>query len=226
MTQVWECKTRREAAQVLEDAGVFGDAAEQILRETAGRRHEWRSETALESARAWVREKTEMEADLSVEMGALCVLLADMGGPGGPQGIGGGSTSRHPAFGGCGKGRKQASDGDAWTAAIRDAAEHARKNCCRLAGCPEWTGYVSLEAYGCEGGPSVSLFIRDGDGEILGSFCLDAVVGDDWLAPLYHEGLRQSLGLGGWFNLPVFVTGDPASWSAAVNGLRKPEAAE
>jgi NADH-quinone oxidoreductase subunit L len=53
---------------------------------------------------------------------------------GGRDGVEGSATARHPAFASCGKGRKQASDGGAWTAAMFHLFTHAFFKACLFLG--------------------------------------------------------------------------------------------
>lgn len=118
--------TRREAAALLEDRGFPAEAAELLLSQTAPHRHFRRAVGTLAAAERWVRthlyhevEYHDAEIDASWDM--LSILHEDLVGYGGTGGLTGASTARHPAFAGCGKGRKQASDGAAWDAAATTA---------------------------------------------------------------------------------------------------------
>ncbi len=102
-------KTREELRVELETVGVTGAAQDAILAETAPARHEWRVEAAVEAAGGYYLE-------------SLGRLLADIAGVGGRDDCMGDATTRHPSFRDLGKGRKQATDGPAYSAAIREAA--------------------------------------------------------------------------------------------------------
>jgi len=116
--------TAREARLVGEALTLEGPALDLWVRAGAARRHAARVEAAEAAAHAWTAEwvRSEPRAGDPLTQGPLahvvCAILDDMG-VGGHMGTGsGGSTLRHPAFAACGSGRKQATDGGAWTAAI------------------------------------------------------------------------------------------------------------
>lgn len=92
----------------LADRGVTGPAADVLVRLGAPARHAARVE--------YVRA-------LGDDCDVVAWALLDAIGVGGRAGLTGAATARHPALRGCGKGRKQATDGAAWTAAIAAAAE-------------------------------------------------------------------------------------------------------
>ena len=95
----------------LADRGVTGAAIDVLVRLGAPARHAAR----VEFVRA-----------LSDDCDVVAWALLDAVGVGGRAGLMGEGTARHPAFAACGKGRKHASDGAAWTAAIASAAEIRR----------------------------------------------------------------------------------------------------
>jgi hypothetical protein len=86
------------------------------VRATAGDRHASRIATADAMVRAAYPDATPRQ------LGAICALEA--GGVGGPGGYSGDSTSRMSWAASLGKGRKQATDGQAWTAAITAAGHN------------------------------------------------------------------------------------------------------
>lgn len=100
--------TRAAEAQKLAASGVTGAAADLILAAGASGRHEARVAAAAAVA-----------ASLG-PVGPLAILL-DAIGVGGDRGLEGRATKRLPPFRILGTGRKNARDGEAWTAAIRDA---------------------------------------------------------------------------------------------------------
>ena len=108
--------TRREAAELLLAAGAGGTLAERMLRRTAPARHAGRVEQARDALLAAAGDT--IAADRVGLVGALVAHLDAIGV--GPTGR---ATDRHPALTSLGKGRKQASDGNAWSAAIDAAAE-------------------------------------------------------------------------------------------------------
>lgn len=138
-------QTRRDDADILASLGVTGHAADTILAAAAAMRHQNRVAAAMAAAARWssaieseqaaafaARGPVELDPSPSPEhpdtlVDTVWVCALDAAGVGGPQGVGGDSTTRHPAFRGCGKGRKGATDGGAWSAAIRGAAELAAR---------------------------------------------------------------------------------------------------
>ncbi|MDD2758054.1 MAG: hypothetical protein PHD72_01610 [Patescibacteria group bacterium] len=120
------CRVVAEAARVRrvkDDVPecVAGAARDFLAKATAPARHESRVAATVACARAWIRafgrESIEEYEDICV----LILLIADLFGVGGPNGLGG-ATRRHPAFTALGKGRWQASDGSAYRAAVVGAA--------------------------------------------------------------------------------------------------------
>ena len=118
--------TRQCRETELEGRGVSGKAMECLLAETAQERHLSRVAYARWAAEEYYLSSAKLDRDevtedtLSLMAGAI--LWADVIGVGGRDGVEGAATTRHPALSGCGKGRKQASDGGAWSAAIHRAA--------------------------------------------------------------------------------------------------------
>lgn len=85
------------------------------LAATAHERHAGRVAAATTAARAYYPTATDRQ------LGAIMALEASDG-VGGPGGYAGGSTDRMAFARGLGKGRRQATDGSAWTAAITTAS--------------------------------------------------------------------------------------------------------
>lgn len=125
-------KAIREAAKA---AALPVVAIDLLIAATSWARHVWRVGAARDAARAWATSLLHMEEGvLSTPWNAagspqflleqaLAACVADMVGIGGGVGSDWGAASaRHPAFAGCGSGRKQARDGGAWSAAILEAA--------------------------------------------------------------------------------------------------------
>jgi len=106
---------RDEMERVMEDSGCPRRASGIIAGLWASERHEWRS------------EETVLAAPGSSDPEKAFWVLADALGVGGIQDIEGTATIRHPAFRRLGKGRWNASDGEAWRAASAEA-------CSRLSG--------------------------------------------------------------------------------------------
>ena len=118
--------TRQCRETELEGRGVSGKAMECLLAETAQERHLSRVAYARWAAEEYYLNAAKLDRDevthdtLTLMAGAI--LWADVIGVGGRDGVEGAATTRHPALASCGKGRKQASDGGAWSAAIHRAA--------------------------------------------------------------------------------------------------------
>ena len=103
--------TRKAASEALSAMGVNGAAAELLLQDGARGRHLAR----VAAARAVLLSKDHMFAD------AIVVGVAEIIGVGGPLGLAGAGTARHPGLDSLGTGRKHARDGGAWDAAIAAA---------------------------------------------------------------------------------------------------------
>lgn len=103
---------------LVSEYGIPAGASEFVRRLTAHNRHEERVKAAEEAALDYVRYVTGGES----RERAVAILYADCMGLGGPRGLMGEATVRHPALSGLGKGRKQATDGGAWSEAILRAA--------------------------------------------------------------------------------------------------------
>jgi len=102
--------------------GVSDGAREIIRRATAPARHEWRVSEAIQAARKWISDDEFLRPFGNLAAWAL-LKFETMGLYGGGPANPGQGTTRHEAFRGLGKGRRHASDGDVWTAAIRCAAD-------------------------------------------------------------------------------------------------------
>jgi hypothetical protein len=111
---------RSELDAALSSAGIIGEAAEAILRETAENRHIWRVEQTVGAALEAAKERDLGYPGLDVRNRHL-YLVADLVGVGGRDDCEGEATDRHPAFTHLGNGRKQATDGPAWMAALESA---------------------------------------------------------------------------------------------------------
>lgn len=118
-------KTRREIEQFVSGLGGDDAIATFLAGLDAGYRHQARVASTRKAADAAARQLIEAGAATrpdgstpSVEAVAEAVLAFDsigVGGTGDAEGIG---TSRLPCFAALGKGRKQATDGAAWMAAL------------------------------------------------------------------------------------------------------------
>lgn len=138
MHELLAAKTRREAEAILANVGVEGAALAALLKHTAPARHKGRVERALQAAMegaakvlasarradfdpATINGGDQAEESAVAHVAALLLAL-DILGVGGHADAEGASTERLRPFSGLGKGRKQASDGAAWSAAIQEAA--------------------------------------------------------------------------------------------------------
>jgi hypothetical protein len=188
--------TRAAMAAHLATLGVVGAAADALLRETAPARHAARVEAALAAARAY----DEFERGDAI---ALAILLADAMGVGGRDGVEGAATLRHPALRSLGSGRKQATDGPAWSAAIAEA----------LARLANEMGPVSITPHS-----GVLTLWGGADGGWVLGLVSDGVVPAEWRRTIIREGLRRAVGLAGWFreDLPVEFAGRAADWAALL----------
>lgn len=114
-----------------EEMGITGNALDALLRETSKARHESRVKDAkiaavtaakncLYKGSANTPDEDAFWRPIFALWGAgLCLL--DQVGIGGRDGVSGDATDRVPGLDVLGKGRKQASDGGAWDAAIKEA---------------------------------------------------------------------------------------------------------
>lgn len=121
--------TLAETLTALAALGIEGPAARLVDAARGGplQRHKARIAAVMAAAMRWLDgDLLTLHSDpqgltAKYALMAWWVLTLDIGGIGGDNGLGGNSTARHPAFRDCGKGRKNATDGAAWSAAIRDA---------------------------------------------------------------------------------------------------------
>lgn len=106
--KITDVPTRRGQAEELAEHGVSNAVASMVLDINAAQRHRIR----VEYVRSYVHPRTR-----------YIVGVLDSHGVGGRHDATGHGTQRHPLLKECGSGRKQARDGAAWTAAIREATE-------------------------------------------------------------------------------------------------------
>jgi len=99
---------------------IQGAAAELLAKGQAPERHAWRVKEAEAAAQAAEPERWRG------------LIALEMFGLGGTQGIEGAGTGRLPAFRRLGKGRKAASDGPVWTAALKEAFGAGQPTFCAL----------------------------------------------------------------------------------------------
>ncbi len=107
-------KTLREQLAAFAEAGIVEEAARLLDKMLGGPqyRHGWRVAETL---------RLVAEENASVPGMGWMMLVADLVGVGGPQGVAGFGTARIAPFSGLGSGRKQANDGGCWMAAAVDA---------------------------------------------------------------------------------------------------------
>lgn len=109
----------------LHNAGINNTAiVEAVRKATARQRHEGRMFAAYWAARRWLSHALDFRKDYDVLAAyayALC-FVESLGLYGGAPANPGTGTTRHPAFRALGKGRRHASDGEAWTAALAAVA--------------------------------------------------------------------------------------------------------
>ncbi len=233
----------------LMDRGLPPAAIEALMRETAPARHQCRVEVAI--SRLWEiageqasppGSPAEMEAYDRVVVPfsrearrarvwhliqAIAIGTADAYGVGGREGVEGLGTARYPGLDSLGKGRKQAGDGAAWTAAIAGAVIRLFR---MLAG--PWRD----QPHGCGTWPVLSWrpeFVERGDHHGLlveltpttapprddvnidgGPSRPDAIpvsLARPWLWTVAREGLRRAAGLRPW------MQSDRMSWGGALN---------
>lgn len=162
----------------LERMDVSPATAKIILARTAGTRHRIRVRDAAQAAREgakamkFVSGNRPDEEETEVLAVALCLL--DQFGLGGHMGLDGAGTTRIPQFEALGKGRKQAHDGPAWTAAIEQAgAEMFRRIKKSASESSLWGGadaFILAPVFPEGGAPSddwTGLGVLVDDGEIL-----------------------------------------------------------
>ncbi len=221
-----------ELREHLTSQGVEGAAQDAIVRETAPARHSWRVgqavTTAIAGARAWLDAIDEANKEPTGEYGAVCytttapalLLALDLAGIGGRDSAEGAGTDRLGPFQGLGKGRKQASDGSTWTAAEEGALTRLldEVGAGRLVLFPdddiagEDKAVLSAWVAGMEMVPAsaLGLLVKDLTASTL-----------PWFRTMAREGLRMSLGLKPWTQLPncVEFTGSPKGWGRLLNEI-------
>lgn len=215
---------RSDAIAHLVAIGITGAASDALLHETGATRHAWRVGAATMAALDYMVGRRSGDGECVSQVECVAILLADYYGIGGRDGVEGGATDRHPGLDALGKGRKQASDGPAWSAAIRAAAQQAMDGLSYVDGtrggwawCVGDDGSLGLE---CRAGDALlhSCSVAGFDG---------AAVAPRWALTIAREGLRRTAGLAPWFGgydrrdcwwLPAFC-GGAAEWAALVNTL-------
>ncbi len=252
--KVRESLTRDQASTAIQSMGIEGLAHEILMKETGLYRHRLRMKsvesTSLEKVREIYTKKGFDERYLVREnfiVPAAALCAAEILGVGGPDGVAGMSTDRQSCFQALGKGRKQATDGPAWDAAIAE--------CCLklLAKAAEEAPYGKWEFAAGENG---AIFLQhisaveesaksppeadeeSGDLEKDINRIYDAlppvfkttlniqvdvacVIEKGHLTTIAREGLRRAAGLNGWFENPIvgFSKMNPNKWGEVVNKI-------
>lgn len=120
--------TRKGLSVALKKQGLSDAATRIVLDATAPARHAMRTRDAVVAARRGARQMRFVSGATpsarEVEILGIALLVLDQYGLGGHMGLEGASTTRVPQFQDLGKGRKQAGDGGAWTAAMKSAADY------------------------------------------------------------------------------------------------------
>lgn len=211
--------TKKQTRALLEERGVTGPAMEAVLQETGKLRHAARVQAAVTAARSYAEALcrtpyASYDGHVDALAALLCVLDAvGVGGDGGVEGL---ATDRAPCFAQLGKGRKQASDGEAWSAAI-SAAQAEILGGARLVLTPvppsvAWPAHVQVELDRGEG-------LRGADGAVFVDR-LDPLA--PWLTSLAREALRRGAGLPPWHEAAlgaVELEDDVEDWAEVVNAL-------
>lgn len=193
--------TRKAASEALSAMGVNGAAAELLLQDGARGRHLAR----VAAARAVLLSKDHMFAD------AIVVGVAEIIGVGGPLGLAGAGTARHPGLDSLGTGRKHARDGGAWDAAIAAAIYELMAELRK----EEPTGFdAPFALLATAQGLQLTL-----EGANM-PWAVDlATIDPRWLRSLAAEGLRRATGSDPvhLHELPVQFAGEPSAWAEVFN---------
>jgi len=184
----------------LADRGVAGPAADVLVRLGAHARH---------------AARVEFVRTLGDDCDVVAWALLDAVGIGGRAGLTGEATARHPALRGCGKGRKQASDGPAWTAAIAAAAEIRRGGRGVLLTAEETSEGVTRLGIELRGNGPVS------EGTVWSSADASAEETSLWITALAGVVLARLTGiapdLGASALAGVEIAGDASAWARLYN---------
>ena len=209
------CTTRAAAVEAIAAEGLPTEIAEILIRESAPARHAWRVDQAYQAARAVVFPGPRA---LGYEDSLLiwAVLAADLVGVGGRDGCQGFGTVRLPVLSGLGKGRKQASDGPAWTAAIAEAANRVAEGDGGL-----YPAFVPHE-------DALAVHTSAHGMDLTIPVPLDLVPAA-WQRSIAREGLRRAAGIGAWHPYVPIVGSTRvehaellAAWAAVVMALQSP----
>jgi len=108
------------------------ESRELVRKATSASRHEYRVQQVLEAAGQAIRAEWPAISPIELKLEAWMLCAADGCGTGGMLGVGLStpSTDRNPVFAELGTGRRHASDGPVWSAAIREAARRIELEVC------------------------------------------------------------------------------------------------
>lgn len=195
MERIVEVSTAAEARRIGKEAGLEGEALDFAVALGGPRRHRMRVEAAMDAL---------LKASGGNPQVAYALASLDAMGVGGPHDLGGesGRAVRLPALRHLGTGRKQALDGDAWSAAIEEAAAS-------IVGGTGLPGEIGFEA---DDAGVVSLYLEDGSSLPLPE------IPADWRRTLAKRVIARAAG---WcvpkHQLPLPTRGSLAAWGAVLN---------
>lgn len=224
---------RSDMEKKYSEMGINGSALKNILAETASERHQSRVEdvknTVIVAAKIAVFGSVENAPDDNfgiVDAVASGLCLLDYIGIGGKMGVQGASTTRLACFAKLGKGRKQARDGGAWSAAIEEAGRElagqveGQSKYAYLNVCPIFPEEGGEDHIGIGIGLPQNEYWKDGRMDYI-ELPLDEK-NIAWAYSLARECLRRLAGLGAWHE-EAFMTvqGTATQWAAVVNGINE-----
>lgn len=230
-----EFATRQDLFSQLATLGIEGEAAEALAKETAWARRARRIVAAREAMQAGAATLFEgvYDAPPSLPQYELLLVVLDLMGVGGRDGVGGAGTRRIPQFAALGSGRKQAMDGGAWTGAITDAAACIIESVGSAGSVRFLIDVVDVPTFGWELRVAIETY-SSGEWSHVVSGLVEVTDARwaalrPWLRTLAREGLRRSAEIDGWHTLPSWVHFDTSSltgWASLVNavGVAKSEA--
>lgn len=194
--------TARALREHLETLGIHGPAQDALVKDTAPMRHECRVGVVLAAVRK--------AADGSEAIAWLLLVLESLG-IGGRDGVEGWASERMPWASVLGKGRKQATDGGAWDAAIAAALAQVASGLRDIVVYPIDTDVV----VGCNDttGRECSVHFTDLDMEDHGAM--------RWARTFARRGLRQVVGLPQGLPAAMRVDGTPKQWATLVNHIEQ-----
>jgi hypothetical protein len=220
--RIEKMETAREVREYLEGMNLSQCAVEALVRDTAPCRARWRCDQVQWTVREHVASLCSSDSpDRAYYRDglplAICILLADIIGVGGRDDCEGLSSDRHPGLTGLGKGRKQATDGPAWSEAVREAVREMTLEVSRK------TGAVCLCFIPTQDRVSLSCLSDDGDDHHLA--WADSVVHPRWMRSIIREGLRVSAGIPSRSNVPVRWFDSIHGWANCLTAIEAQPAA-